>query len=116
MFSRSINKNFIINATNKNKTYNFNKQKELLSVSKANNNIKNIPKYSKCPRVQSYYSRPFDYKLKFGIQNGEKRHYYVNPQKPPEEDPILYIILGLSYLTYLYVDKPPPPPSHPSHY
>lgn len=91
-----------------------NKKKELLSVSKTNNNIKNMPKYSKCSRVQSYYSRPFSpsFTLQNTKNNGAKRHYYVNPQKPPEDDPILYVMIGLSYLTYRYMNKPKPPPAY----
>lgn len=97
-----------------NNIYKFNKNKELLSVSKANNNIKNkniqrnTPKYSKCPHIQSYYSTPFDIS-KFTLQ---KRNYYVNPQKPPEEDPLLYIMIGVSYLTYRCMNNPPAPPTH----
>uniref|UniRef100_A0A6C0I0S7 Uncharacterized protein n=1 Tax=viral metagenome TaxID=1070528 RepID=A0A6C0I0S7_9ZZZZ len=90
-----------------NQIYKANKHKELLSVSKTNNNIKNMPKYSKCPRVHCYYSTPFNYVLK--MQNVQKRHYYVNPQKPPDDDFILYILVGVSFMIYRTINNSPPP-------
>jgi hypothetical protein len=100
MFSKFITKTYksAIRYTTK-------KNKELLSV--GNNSLKHIPpKYSQNKKVTAYYSKPFD------LQNfsmNQKRNYFANPQKPPEDEFYLYIIICCTFLTYRYIDKSPPP-------
>jgi len=102
---------------NSNIRYTANKNKQLLSVVGKNGNkfehkLKmdidpEKPKYSQNEKVIKYYSRPFDLQKFTMVQ---KRNYYVNPQKPPEDDRILYIMI-CCFLTYSYIiERPPPPP------
>jgi hypothetical protein len=66
------------------------------------------PKYSQNERVMRYYSTPFDLQ-KFAMV--QKRNYYMNPQKPPEDERVLYIMICCAFLTYRCIQSPPSPPT-----
>jgi hypothetical protein len=92
MLTYFISKNLQYRVTN---CIKLNKNKQLLSIKKINNNIKDISIH------KSIQSKPFNF---------SKKNYYTNPGKPPQDDIIFYIVFGC--ITYIYINKPPSSPSN----